>query len=101
MTAGDWANTSHIELGHNTNLTFSGMDCIASLDWYLVVASGLRVYLPTGTPFKFVADATQSIESQLAAAVQALANDQGVPAMLPDGTTVMPASQPLSGGTLS
>lgn len=101
MAAGDWTNTAHIELGHNTQLTFAGTVCTCLLDWYLVVASGLRVYLPTGSPFKYVADTTQSIDSQLASAVQALANDQGIPAQMPDGTIVVNTNPPLSSGTLS
>lgn len=101
MAAGDWADTAHIELGHNTQLTFSGTQCICLLDWYLVVASGIRVYNPTGYSFSFIADATQPIDAQLLAAVQALANDQGIPAQMPDGTIVMNASTPVSSGTLS
>lgn len=100
MPAGDWADTAHIELGASAQLTFDG-NCTAELTWYLVTNSGLRVFNPTGRNFQYVTSLETTIGGALVEACQALANDQGIPVFMPDGTIVMPASTALSSGTLS
>lgn len=91
MAAGDWVTGTTLRLVGGTNVAITANGFTVTADWYAVLPSGQTVFPPGGSPFTYTADPAAPVENQLVAFGQALANAQGAPVVLPDGTTVNPA----------
>lgn len=94
MAVGDWASGSYIKFDVGAQLVLNEDQSInVGLRYWIVLPSTNQVWPPNGNMFTATElSPTETLATVVGTVAQGLANQEGIPVQLADGTTVQPAS---------
>lgn len=92
MAVGDWASGTTIQLSAGTTIQITSTGIVVTAVWTVFLPSGETIYNPGNTPYTYtVTDPTTAISNSLTVLAQGLADQEGVPVVIPTlGITIQP-----------